>query len=212
MSKKKTVSVANDGSYLQAHVSRSVPVSTILPSVHANISMSTRQATLTMLSQIDASKDLSRCMDLIGSISSTPLTSPTLHHRSSSVAAAQSVLPLTLMQDAVGGGKVIGQGDSVASRAATQPLVHNTINRDSVVPVIRSIPSISSSNNTATGILLQAVQDALPGKGYITRQKSRRYNTNDTTFVVPRFRWPNEGLVTASHSKKPAYDDLNLPP
>ena len=26
----------------------------------------------------------------------------------------------------------------------------------------------------------------------------------------PQFRWPNEGLVSASHLKKPAYDDLSL--
>ena len=28
--------------------------------------------------------------------------------------------------------------------------------------------------------------------------------------MSPQFRWPNEGLVTASHFKKPAYDDLSL--
>ena len=55
VSKKKTVSVENDGSYLQVHASHSVLVSTIPPSGHTNISASTGQAILTMLSQTDTS-------------------------------------------------------------------------------------------------------------------------------------------------------------
>ena len=78
--------------------------------------------------------------------------------------------------------------------------------------VLRSMPSISSA---VTQLLAsydqQAVQDALPGKGHFTRRKSGRYNTTDTTLVGPKLRWPNEGLVTASLSKRPAYDELTLP-
>ena len=54
--KKKSASVENDGSYLQAHVSHSVPVSTIPPSAHTNISASTGQAKLTMFTQTDTIK------------------------------------------------------------------------------------------------------------------------------------------------------------
>ena len=105
-----------------------------------------------MLSQIDASnKELSKRMDQLernGSMSSTPLTSPTLNHRSFSIAVPQPVLPQPLSQDTVAGMKTVGRGDSVLSRAAMQQPVHNTINRDAVVPgvdVLRSIPSISSA-------------------------------------------------------------------
>ena len=56
----------------------------------------------------------------------------------------------------------------------------------------------------------QAVQNAFPGKGQVNRWKSGRYNTTDTTLAGPQIRWPNEGLVSASHAKKPAYDELNL--
>ena len=91
VSKKKSVTVENYGSYLQSYASHSVPVCTIPPSEHTNISASTGQAILTMLSQIDTcSKDLSRCMDQLehkDSMSSTPVTSPTLNHCSSSVSA-----------------------------------------------------------------------------------------------------------------------------
>ena len=74
-SKKKSVSVENDGSYLQSQASHSVPVSTLPTSEQPSISASTGQAILTMLSQIDASnKELSKRMDQLernGSMSST---------------------------------------------------------------------------------------------------------------------------------------------
>ena len=96
-SEKKTVSVDNDGSYLHIQSSSTGPVSTIPPSDQSHISASIGQTILTMLHQIDASnKELSRHMDHLecnGSMSSTPLTSFTVQHRSSTVAAAQSVLP-----------------------------------------------------------------------------------------------------------------------
>ena len=69
-----------------------------------------------------------------------------------------------------------GQRDSVPSRAAMQQPAHNTINRDAMVSgvdVLRSIPSIFS---VVTLLLAsydqQAVQDGLPGKGQVNRQKS----------------------------------------
>ena len=89
-SKKKSVSVENDGSYLQPQASHSVPVSTLSTSEQPSISLLTGQAILTMLSQIDASnKELSKHMDQLernGSMSSTPLTSPTLNELSITVA------------------------------------------------------------------------------------------------------------------------------
>ena len=42
------------------------------------------------------------------------------------------------------------------------------------------------------------------------RKKSGRYNITDTSVVGPQFRWPNEGLISNSHLKKPTYDDLNM--
>ena len=32
----------------------------------------------------------------------------------------------------------------------------------------------------------------------------------DNSIANPQFRWPNEGLVSNSHLKKPPYDDLNM--
>ena len=177
VNKKKTVSVDNDGSYLQAQASHSIPVSTIPPSDHSHLSASTGQAISTMLNQIDASnKELSRWMDQLecnGSISSTPLTSPTAQHRSSTMTAAQSAVPRPPTHEVAGNARTMGQGDPGTSRTASQPSVHNTFNRDAVVPgvnVLRSIPNISS---TVTQLLAsydqEAVQDALSGKGHITR-------------------------------------------
>ena len=108
----------------------------------------------------------------------------------------------------------MGQGSQGTYGAASQISGQNTFSRDAIVPgvdVLISIPSISSA---VTQLLAsydqQAVQDALPDKGHITRRRSGRYNTTDTTLVGPQFRWPNEGLVSASHSKKPDYDELTM--
>ena len=107
-----------------------------------------------------------------------------------------------------------GRENQGTSAVANQTSSQNTFSREAIVPgvdVLRSIPSISSA---VTQLLAtydqQAVQDVLPGKGHITRRKSGRYNTTDTTLAGPQFRWPNEGLVSASHSRKPAYDELTL--
>ena len=34
--------------------------------------------------------------------------------------------------------------------------------------------------------------------------------TTDTTTLGPQFIWPNEGIVTTSYLRKPAYDDFNM--
>ena len=182
------------------------------------MSASTGQTILTMLHQIDASnKELSRHMDTLernSSMGSTPRTFPTVQHRSSTVAAAQPVLPRSVHE--VGAtSRFTGQGNQGTSGAVNQTTGQNTFSRDAIVPgvdVLRSIPNLSSA---VTQLLAsydqQAVQDVLPGNGHITRRKSGRYNTTDTTLVGPQFRWPSEGLVFASHSKKPAYDELTVP-
>ena len=138
-----------------------------------------------------------------GNMSSIPLTSPTVQHRSSTVAAVQSVLPRSSTHEVGGNSRTTGQGSQGTSGTASQISGQNTFSRDAIVPevnVLRSIPSISS---VVTQLLAsynqQVVQDVLPGKGHITRWKSGRHNTTDTTLVGPQFRWPNEGLVSASH-------------
>ena len=152
------------------------------------------------------SHKLSRWMDQIecnDTVNSTPLTSPTVQHRSSTMAATQPALSRPPQHEAPQSGRIIVQADPGTSRGAGQIPTHSTFNRDAVVQgldVLRYIPSISSA---ITQLLAfydpQVVQDALPGKGHMTRW---RYNTTDTTLADPQFRWPNEGLVTAYHSKK----------
>ena len=86
--------------------------------------------------------------------------------------------------------------------------------KDAVVPkteVLRSIPSISSAVSQLLATYdHQADKEAMQGKPNLIRKKSGRYNTTDTTTLGPQFRWPNEGLVSASHLRKPSYDDLTL--
>ena len=182
VNRKKTVSVDNDGSYLQVQASSTQPVSTILPPDQSHMSASTGQTILTMLQQIDASnKELSKPMDTLernGSMSSTPRTSPSVQHRSSAVAAPQAALPRSV--HGVGATSAFtGQGSQGTSGVGNQTSSQNTFSRDAIVPgvdVLRSIPSISSA---VTQLLAsydqQAVQDILPGKGHITRRKSGRY-------------------------------------
>ena len=77
--------------------------------------------------------------------------------------------------------------------------------------VLRSIPSISSAvSQLLASYDHQTDKKALQGKLNITRKKSGRYNTTETTTVGPSFRWPNEGLISTSHLRKPSYDDLTL--
>ena len=171
-------------------------------------SASTGQAILTMLNQTDASnKELPRWMDQLecnGTISSTPLTSSTIQHCNSTMAATQPTLPRPLAHEAAESGRSMGQGGPGTSRSATSATstftsaskssIHNTFNRDAVVlgiDILRSIPSISSAvTQLVASYDQQVVQDALPGKGHITRRKSGRYNTTDTTLVGPSLDGP----------------------
>ena len=174
-----------------------VPVSTIPTSDQSHISASTGQTILTMLHQIDASnKELSRRMDHLernGSMSSTPLTSPTVQHRSSTVAAAQTGLPRSATHEVGGNNRIMGQGSQEASGTASQTSGQNTFSRDAIVPGVDVLRSICSISSAVTQLLAsydqQAVQDVLPGKGHISRRTSGRYNTTDTTLVGPQLRW-----------------------
>ena len=56
----------------------------------------------------------------------------------------------------------------------------------------------------------QVEMEVLQGEGTFSRRKSGRYNVTDTTNVKPEFKWPNEGYITNSSVKKPAYDDMNM--
>ena len=55
----------------------------------------------------------------------------------------------------------------------------------------------------------QAHYNILPGKD-AQRCKSGRYDTTETTTVRPELRWPNEGYVATSQTRKRAYDDLSV--
>ena len=196
VSKKKSVILENESSYLQPQASQSVPVSTLPPSEQPSVSASTGQAILTTLSQIDTSnKELSKRMDQLernGSMSLTPLTSPILNHHSSSVAVPPPIRPQPPSQDAGVRATIVRPGDFVSSRITQQP-VHNTIGRDAVVPgvdVLSSIPSISSA---VTQLLAsydqQAVQDAFPGKGLTNRSG----NLGGLILLTPLWSAPSLG-------------------
>ena len=210
---KSSVSV-NDGSYLQ--VQEQSPVSTV-PSTSQNLmSASTGQTIIEMLNKLDAAnQELSKQMDRVertGSVSSTPITSPTAPPANHQKGVVDHQITVTrqssLHRPTLGGAAAHGVGTVPAQFMGASD------GRDAVVPkaeVLRSIPSIS----TAVSQLLasydyQADKEALQGKLNISRKKSGRYNTTETTTVGPSLRWPNEGLVSASHLKKPSYDDLTL--
>ena len=152
-----------------------------------------------------------------GSISSTPLTSPTIPpaNHSHRIPGQQPVIPVQHTQHSIPGRLTTTstEGRGITTDNNRPVLATNEV-RDAIAPrpdVLRSIPSIS----TAVSQLLasyeqQSDRDILQGKSTVIRKKSGRYNTTDTTSVGPQFQWPNEGLVSASHLKKPAYDDLSL--
>ena len=52
--------------------------------------------------------------------------------------------------------------------------------------------------------------DVLQGKGPYGCRKSRHYHVTDTMNVKPEFKWPNDGHITNSSVKKPAYDDMSM--
>ena len=80
--KKSKLASLNDGSYLQLPDHQQAPVSTVASNAQPQISASTGQVILDMLNKLDASnQELTRRMDrfvLNGSVSSTPLTLPTI--------------------------------------------------------------------------------------------------------------------------------------
>ena len=126
-------------------------------------------------------------LECYNGISSTPLTSPTLQHHSSTLSATPPLLYRPPVHEAAVSGRIMGQGDLGTSRTCSQPPIHNTFNKDAVVPkvdVLRFSPSISSAETQLLASYDQkTVQDALLDKGHITRRKSGRYNTTDTTLA-----------------------------
>ena len=166
--KNKSSVSANDGSYLQ--IQEQIPVSNV-PSTSQNfMSVSTGQTIIEMLNKIDAAnQELSKRMDRVeraGSVSSTPITSPTVPSVNYQKGGATNLAPANtqpvLHRPNLGGAGVHGSSTVPAHVTATSD------GRDAVVPkpeVLRSIPSIS----TAVSQLLasydhQADKEALQGK------------------------------------------------
>ena len=218
--KSKSASL-NDGSYLQLPDHQQAPVSTVASNAQPQISASSGQVILNMLNKLDVSnQELTRRMDRFecnGSVSSTPLTSPTIPRVNHAHARGiqQAVFPSPLPQQRISGtSTTVNTGTHGLSTTQPRPPVVSSDIRDAVVPkvdVLRSIPSIS----TAVSQLLanydpQVDREVIQGKSTVIRKKSGRYNTTDTTSLGPQFRWPNEGLISASHLKRPAYDDISL--
>ena len=81
-------------------------------------------------------------------------------------------------------------------------------------PTLEAVRSSSDISRAVTRLLTyyddQAEMEVLQGKGPFGRRKSGRYNVTDTTNVKPEFKWPNEGYITNSSVKNPAYDDLSM--
>ena len=194
--------------------------------------MSTNQAILAMLQKLDASNQvLTKRMDDFerqGAVNSTPLASPTSQQQGDAHTVSQqqgrAVASATQASSVVNQGLPINKSGNAGGVPMVQAEAFQNIPRGSGVPtyeardavaprldVMRSVPSISS----AVSQLLaryddQADQEGLPGKGYGVRKKSGRYNVTDNPIANPQFRWPNEGLVSNSHLKKPPYDDLSM--
>ena len=163
-----------------------------------------------------------------GAVSSTPVASPTSQRQGdahtvlqqqgrafASVTQASSTVNQGLPVNRLGhaGGVPMVQTEALQNVPRSGGVPTNEA-RDAVAPrldVMRSIPSISSA---VSQLLVryddQADQEALPGKGYGVRKKSGRYNVTDNPVASPQFRWPNEGLVSNSHLKKPPYDNLSM--
>ena len=228
--KKGKATSANDGSYLQQfHPSTHEVVSTVNKttthdSSQLGISASSGQVIIEMLQKLDASNQaLAKRIDHIerqGSFSSTSMTSPTSQHPLAArhididrtqANASTTQLPTGIWSQLAGMNTTtvpLTQPTSTSTRVQTQ------ISHDGIAPkleVMRSTPSIS----TAVSQLLaryeeQADQEARPGKTYSYRKRSGRYNVTATSTVGPQYRWPNERLVSNSHTKKPAYDELSL--
>ena len=191
--KSKSASV-NDGCYLQLQVQQQLVVSPVTSNSQSSISASTGQVILEMLNKLDASnQELSKRMDGFernSSISSTPLTSPTIPpashiHRAS---VQHSSIPTQPAQQNIPGRLTSLPTDSHGIITdQNRPLVVTNEGRDLIAPtvdVLRPIPSIS----TAVSQLLanyeqQSDKDILQGKNTAIRKKSGRYNTTDKTSI-----------------------------
>ena len=237
--KKNNATTKNDGSYLQGApqlssqevVSTASNITTQDPT-QGDFSQSTGQAILQMLHKLDASnQSLTKRMDSLerqNSISSTPIGSPTAQRLGAAPIAHTQQPRVEFATNQAGtvtprvvSSRLPSTSDrmSVPSVSYVQPAhggaeVRTQLSHDAVIPkpeVMRSIPSVSS----AVSRLLaqyedQADQQVFQAKNYNIRKRSGRYNTTDNAVMSPQYRWPNEGLVSSSHNKKPAYDELNM--
>ena len=81
-------------------------------------------------------------------------------------------------------------------------------------PTLEAVRSSSDISRAVRRLLTyyddQAEMEVLQGKGPFGRRKSGCYNVTDTMNVKPEFKWPNEGYITNSSVKKPAYDNLSM--
>ena len=103
------------------------------------------------------------------------------------------------------------QAQGVGQDVAVGQQAGSSLRPPSTLEAVRSSSDISRA---VTRLLSyfddQAEMEVLQGKGPFGRRKSGRYNVTDTTNVKPEFKWPNEGYITNSSVKKPAYDDLSM--
>ena len=81
-------------------------------------------------------------------------------------------------------------------------------------PTLEAVRASSDVFKAVTRLLAyyddQVEMEVLQGKGPFGCRKSGRYNVTDTMNVKPELKWPNEGYITNSSVKKPAYDDMNM--
>ena len=86
--------------------------------------------------------------------------------------------------------------------------------KDAIVPSLERLRAMPHVASTVSDLLAQfetqSHHDVLQGKGFLHRKKSGRYNITDMPVGRPEVRWPNEGFVSSSNSKKPAFDEMNL--
>ena len=216
-SKKQKSASFNDGSYLQSSVQQP-PVSTAVSSTQPLLSASTGQAILDMLNKLDASnQELSRRMDRFernGSISSTSPTIQSVNHGPRVATSHHTATTHPLQQNIPVKPVGVGTDSHGITAESRRPPTSSNDGRDAVAPKVDALSAIPSISTAVSQLLAsyeqQSDREVLQGKATVLQKKSGRYNTTDTTSMSLQFRWPNEGLVTASHLKKPAYDDLSL--
>ena len=202
----------NDGSYLQVTHTQSATHGagntdiTVQTQEYHKEGMSSNQAILEMLHKIDASNQaLSKRMDNLerqGSVSSTPMVSPTSQHQIAGFPAdiqqrrghGTVTQASTFTTQSVPSMRPGLAGTQMTNAPLAQPIpssarVQTQVAQDAVAPrldVMRSIPSICSS---VSHLLAQyedrADQETFPGKTSSIRKKSGRYNVTDTSLVSP---------------------------